>query len=110
MKDIEWLRIKAANYDLTAEYMNDNTLKVYSKKYFFDSWLIVETEEEFELWHQSKNHRVKGMTYHLQKAVPKHKKIWMLQRINSHNRYVAFHHHINLVDRLLGQQQKSATI
>lgn len=109
MKDIEWLRVKAKKYDLVAEYVNDSTLKVYSQKYFFDSWLIVETDDEFELWHQSKRRGVHNINYHLQKAVPKCKKVWMLQRINSHNRYMAFNYHVNIVDKLLGSSNKAKT-
>lgn len=104
MKNIEWLRIKAEKYELVADYLNNNTLKVYSPKFGFDSWLIKETEKEIELWHQSKAHNIKNVTYHLQKAVPKYKKIWVLQRIKSHNRYVAFDKYkVNIVDKLLNQ-------
>lgn len=105
MRDIEWIRRKAGAYELCAEYINDYTLKVYSKKYAFDSWLIKETETQMELWHLSK--RTNGnISYHLQKAVPKYKKIWTLQRIKSHNRYKAFNYHVNIVDKVLGQYEK----
>lgn len=104
MRDIEWIRRKAERYDLIADYVNEDTLKVYSPKFFFDSWLIKETEEEIELWHLSKACNIKNVTYHLQKAIPKHKKIWALQRIKAHNRYVAFNKNkVNIVDRLLNQ-------
>ena len=104
MRDIEWLRRKAERYELVADYVNEDTLKVYSPKYYFDSWLIKETEFEIELWHQSKACGIKNISYHLQKAVPKYKKIWVLQRIKSHNRYVAFNKNkVNIVDKLLSQ-------
>lgn len=104
MRDIEWLRRKAERYELVADYVNDDTLKLYSPKFYFDSWLIKETEDEIELWHQSKACGIKNISYHLQKAVPKHKKIWVLQRIKSHNRYVAFNKNkVNIVDKLLSQ-------
>lgn len=104
MRDIEWLRRKAERYELIADYVNEDTLKVYSPKYYFDSWLIKETEFEIELWHQSKACGMKNISYHLQKAVPKYKKIWVLQRIKSHNRYVAFNKNkVNIVDKLLSQ-------
>lgn len=104
MRDIEWLRRKAKRYELIADYINEDVLKVYSPKYYFDSWLIKETETEIELWHQSKACGIKSISYHLQKAVPKHKKLWVLQRINSHNRYVAFNKNkVNIVDKLLSK-------
>ena len=104
MRDIEWLRRKAERYELIADYVNEDTLKVYSPKYYFDSWLIKETEFEIELWHQSKAYGKKNISYHLQKAVPKYKNIWVLQRIQSHNRYVAFNKNkVNIVDKLLSQ-------
>ena len=104
MRDIEWLRRKAERYELVADYVNEDTLKVYSPKCYFDSWLIKETEFEIELWHQSKACGIKNISYHLQKAVPKYKKIWVLQRIKSHNRYVAFNKNkVNIVDKLLSQ-------
>ena len=104
MRDIEWLKRKSTRYELVAEYINEDTLKVYSPKYLFDSWLIKETEDEIELWHQSKACGIKNISYHLQKAVPKHKKIWVLQRIKSHNRYVAFNKNkVNIVDKLLSK-------
>lgn len=106
MRDIEWIRRKAEKYELVAEYVNEDTLKVYSPKFFFDSWLVKETKEEIELWHLSKASSIKNVTYHLQIAVPKKKKIWVLQRIKVHNRYVGFYKNknkINLVDRILSQ-------
>lgn len=111
MKDIEWLRKRADRYELVAEYINEDTLKIYSPKFNFDSWLIKETEEEVELWHQSKANGIKGISYHLQKAVPKNKKIWLLQRIKSHNKYVAFNKNkINIVDKILNQEQVRVSI
>lgn len=104
MRDIEWLRRRANRYELIADYVNDYTLKVYSPKYYFDSWLIIETEDSIELWHQSKTFGIKNVTYHLQKSVPKSKKIWTLQRIKSHNIYVASNRNrVNIVDKLLSK-------
>lgn len=105
MKDIEWLRRKASKYGLVAEYVNDFTLRVYSPKFLFDSWLIKEVDDDIELWHLSKSCGVKNISYHLQKSIPKNKKIWSLQRINSHNRYVAFNKNkTNIVDKLLKKE------
>lgn len=107
MRDIEYLRRKAANHGLIADYVNDNTLKLYSPKFNFDNWLIVETEEEIELWHQSKACGIKNISYHLQTILPKAKKIWALQRIKRHNEYTAFYkkrNKVNKVDLLLSRE------
>lgn len=106
MRNIEWLRRKAERYDLIADYVNENTLKVYSPKFYFDNWLIKETEEGIELWHLNKKANIKKCTYHLQKIFDKRNKIRVLQKIESHNNYIAFYKNrnkVNLVDRLLGQ-------
>ena len=42
MSNLEYLRIKAKKYDLVAEYLTEDTLKIYSPKFFFDSWLAYE--------------------------------------------------------------------
>lgn len=107
MRDIEFLKRRAKNYELIAEYVNKDTLKIYSPKFYFDSWLIIETETEIELWHQSKKCGIKNISYHLQKAMPKHKKIWALQTIKSHNRYIALRKNkVNIVDRLLSNEKR----
>lgn len=106
LRDIEWLRKKAKYYDLVAEYVDENTLKVYSPKFYFDSWLIRETENHIELWHMTKNKTIKNISYHLQKKLDKDKKIWALQRIKSHNKHVAFNKYkTNMVDFVLGQNK-----
>lgn len=104
MKNLEYLRVKANRYDLVAEYLSEDTLKVYSPKFFFDSWLIKETDEEMELWHMSKKNNLKKCSYHLQSTHPKSNKIRVLQKIKEHNNYVAFRkgkYRMNLVDRVL---------
>ena len=104
MKNLEYLQKKARKYDLVAEFLNEDTLKIYSPKFFFDSWLIRETQEGIELLHQSKKNNLKKCSYHLQTVIPKKDKIRALQKINSHNKYIAFHKNknkINLVDRVL---------
>lgn len=106
MRDIEYIRKISPRYGLVAEYLNEDTLKVYSEKYFFDSWLVVENRKEkcMELWHKSKKKNLKKCSYHLQSVVPRKYKKRVLEKINSHNRYVAFYKNkkkINLVDRVL---------
>lgn len=113
MSNLEWLRRKAGRYNLVADYVNENTLKVYSPKFYFDSWMIIETENEIELWHMSKGCGLKKCSYHLQKAFPKKFKLRTLERINSHNKYVAFHkraNKINLVDRVLERHRTTIKV
>lgn len=104
MTNLEYLKIKAEGYDLVAEYLSEDTLKLYSPKFFFDSWLIKETEEGIELWHMSKKNNIKKCSYHLQSVHSKRNKTRALKKIRDHNNYVAFHkgeRRINLVDRVL---------
>lgn len=99
---LKQLKSRAKKYDLKAEFLNRNTLKVYSPKFFFDSWLIKESDEEFEVWHMSKKNNIQKCSYHLQAKVSKDKGIRTLQKIRSHNKYVAFHKtKTNMVDRVL---------
>lgn len=105
MSNLEYLRIKAKKYDLVAEYLTEDTLKIYSPKFFFDSWLVKETEEEIELWHMSKKNNLRKCSYHLQSTHPKSNKKSVLKKIKDHNNYVAYHkgkRRLNLVDRVLG--------
>lgn len=109
MTNLEYIKTKAKKYDLVAEFLNCDTLKVYSPKYFFDSWLVKETDEGIELWHLSKKNNLKKCSYHLQAVIPKKYKIRALQRINSHNKYTTFYKHknkVNLVDRVLGEGRR----
>lgn len=110
MSDLEYIKRKASKYNLKADYLNKETLKLYSPKFYFDSWLIKINEEgEIELWHMSKKNNLKKCSYHLQAVVSSKNKIRALQKINSHNKYVAFHKNknkINLVDRVLAKEEK----
>ena len=110
MSDLEYLRRRASRYCLEAEFLNEETLKLYSPKFYFDSWLIKRNEDgEIELWHMSKKNNVKKCSYHLQAVVSSRNKIRALQKINSHNNYVAFYKNkkkINLVDRILAKEEK----
>lgn len=109
MSDLEFLKRNACRYSLEAKFVNDDTLQVYSPKFCFDNWLIKEKDNKLELWHLSKRNNMKKCSYHLQKVIHKKNKIRILQKINSHNKYVAFHKHkkrVNLVDRVLSKNNK----
>lgn len=108
MRDLEYLKKKAPKFDLVAECLNYNTLKVYSPKFFFDSWLIRIKDKEVELWHMSKKNNLKKCSYHLQSVVPSGKGVKLLRKIKEHNEYTAFHKRyrkINLVDRVLNESR-----
>lgn len=108
MKNLEKIKRNAKYYNLKADYVNDYTLKVFSPKFMFDSWLITTNEDDIELWHQSKKNNIKKCSYHLQTVVPKHCWRKILQKVDKHNNYVAFHktnNKINLVDRVLNNKK-----
>lgn len=106
MKCLSKIKNRAKKYGLVAEYVGVDTLKVHSKKYAFDSWLVKEQKDCIELWHLNKAFGNQKCTYHLQKRLEKDKWKWILQRINSHNRYstrFVSKHQGNLVDRVLAK-------
>lgn len=108
MKDLDWIIKKGRSYGLTCEKVNDSTLRVYSNKFFFDSWLIEEKEDGFELYHLNKR-KERRCCYHLQKKVKKKDKLWLLQRIHSHNRYVSLYKgkkRTNIVDNTLKRKER----
>lgn len=84
---LEKIKNKSVKYDLVAEYVNDNTLKIYSTKYLFDTWLIKTEGKRVNLYHSNKKGKRK-CGYHLQNSFSLHKWFWCLQKINDHNKYV----------------------
>lgn len=110
MRDLDYLKKRAPKFDLEADYLNYDTLKVYSPKFFFDSWLIKVKDNEIELWHMSKKNNLKKCSYHLQSVVQKGNGVKLLKKIKNHNEYTAFHKRyrkINLVDRILNGGQSA---
>ena len=104
MKSLEKIREKAYIFKLNTEYIAHDTLKVYSDKYNFDSWLIKEEDNYIELLHINKARRNRNCTYHIQGRFRKHNWFWALQRINSHNVYKTEYvskNPSNLVDRVM---------
>ena len=94
-------------YNIESRRMDDNTLKLYSEKYLFDSWLVRQEEDILELYHMNK--KLKKCSYHLQKSTKSKNWIWILQRINSHNEYVIsrkWNARENMVDRVLQNYKK----
>ena len=107
------IKKKARRYKLEAEFINEYTLKVYSKQFDFDTWLIIETKETIRLMHSSKKHNNKKCSYHLQREVEKYEGIYLLENISDHNRYQAFFkgfNKTNLVDRILNREVPRFTV
>ena len=107
------IKSKAKQYRLEAEFLNKDTLKIYSKKYNFDSWLIKENKDTIQLFHMSKKHNLKKCSYHLQREVEKYEGIYLLENISDHNRYQAFFkgfNKTNLVDRILNREVPRFTV
>lgn len=104
MKELVFLSRMARRYDLQAEFINEDQLKISSKKYDFDAWIIEVVEDELHLWHKTKRNFENKCRYHLHKVVKKRNKRDLLIEIAKHNRYVAFYKHrnkVNMVDRVL---------
>ena len=93
--------------------MNDTTLKIYSSKFLFDSWLVELrlSDERLVIYHLNKkmkkiNNRYNKCVYHKHGVVKCHNWLWVLQRISSHNRFVVEvkgQNNLNFVDRILSK-------
>lgn len=109
MRDLEYLRKKAKKYNLVANYINKDQLKIYSPKYDFDYWIIEHKGNELNLLHRSKKNNSNKCTYHIQKTVKRNRKVDLLREIVDHNTYVAFYkrrNRVNLVDRVLKEPKR----
>ena len=105
--DLEYLKnIGKRKFQLESEYVNDNTLIVYSKKYTFDSWLITkESEDMFCLWHlNKKSNNTSKCMYHLQCRAKRKNKQKVMYEIYKHNKRKVLgrkNKPTNLVDKVL---------
>lgn len=98
------IKNKCDRFNLIAEEVNYYTLKVYSSKYVFDSWLIKIEDRRVNLYHNSKKFNNKKCSYHLQKSYNLKNWYWSLQQIDSHNKFVINRKHYrrtNWVDEVL---------
>lgn len=120
IKHFQFFKSRASRFNLEVKMVADDLVMVYSPKFFFDDWLIVEKEDHFELWHKTKSHSynkttytrkdcrkhgLNGCSYHFQRKFHKKNRRKILRYIDEHNQYVAFYkkrNKINLVDRVLG--------
>lgn len=103
-KILSKIKDKCCKFDLVAEEVNDDTLKVYSTKYVFDTWLIRIENDRVCLYHSSKKYNNRKCNYHLQNSYKLKNWYWSIQQINSHNNYVIHKKHYrrtNWVDDVL---------
>ena len=94
----------AHRYNIQADRIDENTVKLYSPKYDFDSWLVVLEDNRLRLLHLSKRLFSNKCSYHLQKEMSIRNWIWVLERVNSHNKYRItrkWNARENLVDRVM---------
>ena len=97
-KILDKIKNKSARFDLVAEQLNHNTLKVYSTKYVFDTWLIKIEDRKVNLYHNSKKYNNKKCSYHLQNSYNLKNWYWSIQQINSHNQFVINKKHYRRTD------------
>ncbi|MEG0908742.1 MAG: hypothetical protein RSH78_00065 [Bacilli bacterium] len=101
----------AHKYGLEVEFVNEDMLKLYSKKYDFDSWLICCENGKLQLLHKNRYGSDKNKCrYHLQKEVKTHNWKWLLQKIKDHNNYTVKYKwakNTNMVDKILGEYNRS---
>lgn len=94
----------AYKYHLKADRLDENTIKLHSPKYAFDSWLVVLEGNKLRLLHLSKKLFNRKCNYHLQRVIYIKNWIWVLESVNSHNKYTItrkWNARENLVDRVM---------
>lgn len=98
MNILDKIQKKCRKFDLVAEYVNPKTLKVYSTKYMFDTWLIKIENRRVCLYHNSKKFNNKKCSYHLQNSYNLKNWFWSIQQINDHNKFVINRKHYRNTD------------
>ena len=99
----------AYRFKIQANRLDENTIKLHSPRYAFDSWLVVLEGEKLRLLHMSKKYCNKKCSYHLQREICKHNWIWILENVNSHNKYTVtrkWNARENMVDRVMRNYKK----
>lgn len=94
----------AYRFKMKANRLDENTIKLHSPKYAFDSWLVVLEGKKLKLLHLSKKYFNQKCSYHLQREVSKNNWIWILESIHSHNKYTIsrkWNARENMVDRVM---------
>ena len=94
----------AHRYNIQADRIDENTVKLHSPKYAFDSWIVVLEDRKLRLLHLSKRLFSNKCSYHLQRVICIRNWIWILESVNSHNKYTItrkWNARENLVDRVM---------
>ena len=94
----------AHKYNIKADRIDKNTIKLHSPKYAFDSWLVELEDDKLRLLHLSKKYMNNKCSYHLQREIYHRNWIWILESVDSHNKYTVTHKwnaRENLVDRVM---------
>lgn len=94
----------AHRYNIQANRLNEHTVKLHSPKYAFDSWLVVLEGDKLRLLHLSKKRFNQKCSYHLQREICARNWVWILESVNSHNKYTItrkWNARENLVDRVM---------
>ncbi|HSQ87976.1 hypothetical protein [Romboutsia sp.] len=109
MNTIDIIEKNAYRFKLETQRVNNNTVKLYSKKYLFDNWLIVQEGKRLKLLHMSKRRNGNKCAYHTQRMVCVKNWWWLLQDINKHNKHVItrkWNARENLVDRVMREYKE----
>lgn len=85
---LQKIKDNAHKFELKAEFVSCYTLKIYSEKYMFDSWIVDLTEEGLVLKHLNKYIYSNKTNYHTQRIIARHRWWWILETVSSHNDYV----------------------
>ncbi|MFR2314853.1 hypothetical protein [Terrisporobacter sp.] len=88
MKGLRNIKENAYIYGMKADYINKNTLRLYSINFLYDSWLVEYTEFGLELKHINKSNKNQKLSYHTQKIYPPYKWKKIFRTITKHNDYV----------------------
>lgn len=94
----------AHRYNIQADRLDESTIKLHSPKYAFDSWLVVLEDKKLRLLHLSKKRFNKKCNYHIQREICARNWIWILESVNSHNKYTVtrkWNARENMVDRVM---------
>lgn len=94
----------AHKYNIQADRIDNNTVKLYSPKYLFDSWLVVLEGKKIQLLHLSKKGFQQKCSYHLQREILARNWVWILETIDNHNKYTItrkWNARENLVDKVM---------
>lgn len=94
----------AKRFNIQTSRLDKHAVKLFSQKYAFDSWLVILDGNKLKLMHMSKRRCNQKCVYHLQREICAKNWLWILESINSHNKYTItrkWNARENLVDRVM---------